>query len=142
MKVQIDFSEIQFLVKSKTGRELVLSAMNERTVKAETKVSIKVPLLGEIEKTIGLNVSVERIEDNDVHLKYDGGMGTDMIIGGLLTFLSSSSARNMVEKAQGNGIVVHLNEIEEARKVLDMVELTDISFQNESAVIEGKLRNN
>lgn len=142
MKIQIDFSEIQSLVKSKTGRELVLSAMNERTVKAETKVSMKVPLLGEIEKAIGLNVSVERIEDNDVHLKYDGGMGTDMIVGGLLTFLSSSSARNMVEKAQGNGIVVHLNEIEEARKVLDMVELTDISFQNESAVIEGKLRNN
>lgn len=142
MKIQIDFSEIQSLVKSKTGRELVLSAMNERTVKAETKVSMKVPLLGEIEKTIGLNVSVERIEDNDVHLKYDGGMGTDMIVGGLLTFLSSSSARNMVEKTQGNGIVVHLNEIEEARKVLDMVELTDISFQNESVVIEGKLRNN
>lgn len=142
MKIQIDFSEIQSLVKSKTGRELVLSAMNERTVKAETKVSMKVPLLGEIEKTIGLNVSVERIEDNDVHLKYDGGMGTDMIVGGLLTFLSSSSARNMVEKTQGNGIVVHLNEIEEPRKVLDMVELTDISFQNESVVIEGKLRNN
>lgn len=142
MKIQIDFSEIQSLVKSKTGRELVLSAMNERTVKAESKVSMKVPLLGEIEKTIGLNVSVERIEDNDVHLKYDGGMGTDMIVGGLLTFLSSSSARNMVEKTQGNGIVVHLNEIEEARKVLDMVELTDISFQNESVVIEGKLRNN
>lgn len=142
MKILIDFSEIQSLVKSKTGRELMLSAMNERTVKAETKVSMKVPLIGEIEKTIGLNVSVEQIEDNDVHIKYDGGMGTDMIIGGLLTFLSSSSARNMVEKTQGNGIVVHLNEIEEARKVLDMVELTDISFQNESAVIEGELRNN
>ena len=142
MKILIKFSEIQSLVKSKTGRKLMLSAMNERTVKAETKVSMKVPLIGEIEKTIGLNVSVEQIEDNDVHLKYDGGMGTDMIVGGLLTFLSSSSARNMVEKTQGNGIVVHLNEIEEARKVLDMVELTDISFQNESAVIEGKLRNN
>ena len=141
MKIQIDFSEIQSLVKSKTGRELVLSAMNERTVKAETKVSMKVPLLGEIEKTIGLNVSVERIENNNVHLKYDGDMGTDMIVGGLLTFLSSSSARKMVEKTEGNGIVVHLNEIEEARKVLDMVELADISFQNESAVVEGKLRN-
>ena len=104
-------------------------------------MSIKVPLLGEIEKTIGLNISVERIEGHDVYLKYDGGMGTDMIIGGLFTFLSSSSARNMVEKTQGNGIVVHLNEIEEACKILDIVELTDILFQNESVVVEGKLRN-
>lgn len=107
MKILINFSEIHSLAMSKTGRELVLSVMNERTVKAETKVSIKVPLLGEIEKTIGLNISVERIEGHDVYLKYDGGMGTDMIIGGLFTFLSSSSARNMVEKTQGNGIVVH-----------------------------------
>lgn len=41
---------------------------------------------------------------------------------------------------QGNGIVVHLNEIEEVRKVLDVVELTDITFQNESVIVEGKLR--
>lgn len=41
---------------------------------------------------------------------------------------------------QGNGIVVHLNEIEEARKVLDKVELKDITFQNESIVVEGKLK--
>ena len=54
MKILINFSEIHSLAMSKTGRELVLSVMNERTVKAETKVSIKVPLLGEIEKTIGL----------------------------------------------------------------------------------------
>ncbi len=58
MKILINFSEIHSLAMSKTGRELVLSVMNERTVKAETKVSIKVPLLGEIEKTIGLNISV------------------------------------------------------------------------------------
>ena len=89
---------------SKTGRELVLSVMNERTVKAETKVSIKVPLLGEIEKTIGLNISVERIEGHDVYLKYDGGMGTDMIIGGLFTFLSSSSAGIWWRRHKGNGI--------------------------------------
>jgi len=36
---------------------------------------------------------------------------------------------------------VHLNEIEEACKILDIVELTDILFQNESVVVEGKLRN-
>lgn len=50
----IDFSEIQSLVKSKTGRDLILSAIDERTVKVEAKVSVKVPFLGNIEKTIGV----------------------------------------------------------------------------------------
>ena len=140
MQVIFEYSEIQSLVKSKTGREIGLSAIDERTVKAEAKVSVKVPFLGKIEKSVGVNVSVEKIEGNDVHLKYEGGIGTDMIIGGLLTFLSSSPAMKMVEKTQGNGIVVHLYEVEEARKVLDLVELTGIMFQEKGVTVEGRFR--
>ena len=140
MKATIEYSEIQSFVKVKTGREIGLSAIDDRTVKAEAKVSVKVPFLGEIEKSIGVNVSVEKIEGNDVHLKYEDGMGTDMIIGGLLTFLSSSPAMKMVEKTQGNGIVVHLYEVEEARKALDVVELTNIVFQEKGVTVEGRIR--
>ena len=140
MQVTIEYSEIQALVKSKTGRDIGLSAINERTIKAEAKASVKVPFLGKIEKSVGVNVSVEKIEGNDVHLKYDGGMGTDMIVGGLLSFLSSTPAMKVVEKTQGNGIVVHLDEVEEARKVLDLVELTGIAFNDNAVDIEGKLK--
>ena len=140
MQATIEYSEIQSLVKSKTGREIGLSAINELTVKAEAKVSVKVPFLGKIEKSVGVNVSVEKIEGNDVHLKYDGCMGTDMIIGGLLSFLSSTPAMKVVEKTQGNGIVVHLDEVEEARKVLDLVELTGIMFQEKGVTVEGRFR--
>ena len=140
MNITIRFQEIQSLVKSKTGREIGLSAIDERTVKAEAKVSVKVPFLGKIEKSVGVNVSVEKIEGNDVHLKYDGCMGTDMIIGGLLSFLSSTPAMKVVEKTQGNGIVVHLDEVEEVRKVLEMVELTGIMFQEKGVTVEGRFR--
>ena len=140
MQATIEYSEIQSLVKSKTGREIGLSAIDERTVKAESKVNVKVPFLGKIEKSVGVNVSVEKIEGNDVHLKYDGCMGTDMIIGGLLSFLSSTPAMKVVEKTQGNGIVVHLDEVEEARKVLDLVELTGIMFLENGVTVEGRFR--
>ena len=140
MQVKFEYSEIQSLVKSKTGREIGLSAIDERTVKAEVKVNVKVPFLGKIEKSVGVNVSVEKIEGNDVNLKYEGSMGTDMIIGGLLSFLSSTPAMKVVEKTQGNGIVVHLDEVEEARKVLDLVELTGIMFQEKGVTVEGRFR--
>ena len=140
MKIVLDYQEIQSLIKSKTGREIVLSAIDERTIKAEAKVSVKVPFLGEIEKSIGVNVSVEKIEGNDVHLKYEGVMGTDMIIGGLLTFLSSTPAMKMVEKTQGNGIVVHLYEVEKAREVLNYVELKSFQFCDNGIVLEGQFK--
>lgn len=47
----------------------MLSAVDGRTVRVEANV--KVPLLGEMEKNIGVNVSVEHIESNNVRLKYD-----------------------------------------------------------------------
>ena len=140
MQVKFEYSEIQSLIKAKTGREISLSTIDEQTVKAEAKLSVKVPFLGKIEKSIGVNVSVEKIEGNDIWLKYDGGMGTDMIIGGLLSFLSSTAAMKMVEKTQGNGIVVHLYEVEEARKALDVVELTNIVFQEKGVTVEGRIR--
>ena len=63
-----------------------------------------------------------------------------MIIGGLLSFLSSTPAMKMVEKTPENGIVVHLDEVEEARKVLDLVELTGIMFQEKGVTVEGRFR--
>ena len=141
MQVKIEFYELQSLVRQKTGREIVLSAVDGQTVKVEAKVEVKVPLLGKIEKNIGMNVSVEQIEGNDVRLKYDGGMGTDMLVGALLTFLASDpEAAKMMEKTPGNGIVVHLDEIKEVRKVLEVVELTDIVVQDNAVDIEGKLK--
>ena len=141
MQVKIEFYELQSLVRQKTGREIVLSAVDGQTVKVEAKVEVKVPLLGKIEKNIGMNVSVEQIEGNDIWLKYDGGMGTDMLVGALLTFLASDpEAAKMMEKTPGNGIVVHLDEIKEARKVLDMVELTNIVFQEKGVIVEGRIR--
>lgn len=141
MQVKIEYNELQSLVRQKTGREIVLSAVDGQTVKVEAKVEVKVPLLGKIEKNIGMNVSVEQIEGNDVRLKYDGGMGTDMLVGALLTFLASDpEAAKMMEKTPGNGIVVHLDEIKEARKVLDMVELTNIVFQEKGVIVEGRIR--
>ena len=141
MNIVLDYQELQSLVRQKTGREIVLSAVDGQTVKVEAKVEVKVPLLGKIEKNIGMNVSVEQIEGNDVRLKYDGGMGTDMLVGALLTFLASDpEAAKMMEKTPGNGIVVHLDEIKEARKVLEVVELTDIVVQDNAVDIEGELK--
>ena len=141
MQVKIEYNELQSLVRARTGREIVLSAVDGQTVKVEAKVEVKVPLLGKMEKNIGMNVSVEQIEGNDVRLKYDGGIGTDMLVGALLTFLASDpEAAKMMEKTPGNGIVVHLDEIKEARKVLEVVELTDIVVQDNAVDIEGELK--
>lgn len=80
MQAAIEYSELQSLVRQKTGLEIVLSAVDGRTVRVEAKVKVKVPLLGKMEKNIGVNVSVEKIEGDIVWLKYDGGMGMVLLL--------------------------------------------------------------
>ena len=53
---------------------------------------------------------------------------------------SATAAMKMVEETQGNGIVMRLAEIEKARKLLDVVELTDIVFMNDAVTVEGKIK--
>lgn len=140
MKCIINFSEIQSFVKLKYGRELILTTIDEKTVKIETKVSAKVPLLGEVSKNIGVQVVVERVEGQDVYLFHKGGLGVDMLISGGMTFLASDSTRNIVDKIPNNGIVIHLDEILAIHKVLDKIELKAISFDEQNVNVDCLLK--
>ena len=60
-------------------------------------------------------------------------------VGGYPPF-SATAAMKMVEETQENGIVMRLAEIEKARKLLDVVELTDIVFMNDAVTVKGKFK--
>lgn len=138
MKAYISFSEIQSLIQLKTKQEIAFTATSEQSLKIETKIKKKLPLIGEIGKTVGMEVTVERIVGNDIYLKYEGGLGIDMIIKGLLTFVTAISTQKIIEKEQDNALVVHLDQIEQAQKALEMFKLSAIKFQLEG--IEAEVR--
>lgn len=140
MKCKIDFMEIQSLVKLKFGREIVLTAVNEQTVKVETKVKAKVPLIGEVSKNIKVQFVVERVEDSNIYLSYKGGFGIDMIIGEGMALLFSTFSQNIAERIPNNGIVVHLNNIAKIQKVLKKIELMKISFDTQGINADCRLK--
>ena len=62
---------------------------------------------------------------------------------GMVVNIHGNKSHELVDnalKTPGNGIVVHLDEIKEARKVLEVVELTDIVVQDNAVDIEGELK--
>lgn len=54
MKVFISYPEIQDIVFTKTGKNIILSFKDERTVTVEHTLSVRIPLLGQIEKILKL----------------------------------------------------------------------------------------
>ena len=142
MKAFISFSEILSLIQLKTKQKIAFTAISGQTLKVETKLSIKLPILGEIGKVVALEVTVERIAGTDIYLKYDGGLGIDQIIKGFITFVSATSSQQVIDKMQDNGLVVHLDRIEQAEKALQLTEPTQITFESEGIAVEARLKLN
>ena len=59
---------------------------------------------------------------------------------GIALFLVETLQLLTIAAALEEGIVVHLDEVEEARKVLDLVELTGIKKKEKGVTVEGRFR--
>ena len=82
-------------------------------------------------KTIGINVSLLDIVDNDIQIWYNGGWGTDIIIKGIMKYLSMNmpTYNQLIEETNGNTLIVHLSKVEQLKSVLSS-KLTDIDKKN------------
>lgn len=133
MRAIVDFQELQEIAKPKVKRDLQIKSVDEQTVKLG--VVFNVPLLGD--KTIDLDIKVERIDGTDVLLKYDGGTGLNLIANGALELFSSIP---FVSKAPENHLIIHLDKIESLRKTLERLELKSVKFDSTSAIVECKYK--
>lgn len=140
MKLSISPLEIQSFIYSKTGRNVVLSFIDRQTMIIETKLSVKMPIIGEISKILRVILKIEELSGNVLKLRYEGKPELDKIIGGVLTVLSKSQEQALFENTPENGIVVHLNNIKEVKKLLENIELIGIEVQPDNIIVEGRLK--
>lgn len=140
MKLQIPLTEATSLVKEKTGQDVALEIINSNTVKLGYKLKVKVPLLGEVSKNIDGEVSVEKIDGETLYLKYDAGIGIDMILKGLITASPALGSKQIIEPLDGNRLKVNLGEVEKVHGTLEKVTVKDICFANENAEVEFFLK--
>lgn len=84
MKLSVDYAEIIALVKEKSGKEITLSTLNEKTVKVGYIMKVKVPFMNKcLSSTFDIDVTYEMFVGEDVCLSYNGGKGLDMVIEGV-----------------------------------------------------------
>ena len=140
MKLQIPLTETTSLVKEKIGQDVALEIINSNTVKLGYKLKVKVPLLGEVSKNIDGEVSVEKTDGETLYLKYDAGIGIDMILKGLITASPALGSKQIIEPLDGNRLKVNLGEVGKVHGTLKKVTIKDICFANENAEVEFSLK--
>ena len=139
MILQVPISEAVELIKQKSGKTVLLKVVNDNTITVGYEINVKVPIIGIVSKNVNVNVTIDKVEKEDVYLHYAVGMpGGDTIVNSLLSWFANDI--RVVEKCDNNGLVLHLREIEEARKGLEHIEIKSISFGTDSILIDFKMK--
>ena len=139
MILQVPITEAVELIKQKSGKTVLLNVINDNTITIGYEINVKVPLIGNVSKNVNVNVTVDKVEKEDVYLHYAVGMhGGDTIVSPLLSLFANDI--RIVEKCDNNGLVLHLREIEQAHKALEYVEMKSISFGIDSILVDFILK--
>lgn len=132
MKLSVDYSEIIAIVKEKSGKEITLTTLNDKTIKVGYVMKVKVPFMDKyLSSTFDIDVTYEKLVGEDVYLSYNGGKGLDMVIEGVKNLVPQLKDTEIIEFASGNNVIVHLGEIEKAHEAFEKIAVNDVHFTKE-----------
>lgn len=136
MRLELTYSEIEKYLKKHQGYVVDLSHVDSRTIRVKTIVEWRVIIRHTID--VDVNVALDKIVGNDMYLSYSfHNQKLEMAAKNAFHFGGSIISRKfpMIEKKDGNNLIVHLNKINKLCDVLMKVNLTDVGFNQSSAII-------
>lgn len=137
MRISVPFVELTRYIAEHYGKEVMFNYVNEREMCVSTSVKALFFF-----KTIGINVSLLDVVDNDIQIWYNGGWGTDIIIKGIMKYLSMNmpTYNQLIEEANGNTLIVHLSKVEQLKSVLENFSLENICFDEDGVAVSASFR--
>lgn len=132
MKLSVAYKEIENKVKEITKVSLSLSRENDKTL--NIKYSSGIMLLPSIE----ISLIITTIYSNKIELTYNCKPLMEIAVEKLLPKLISNLPKGVIE-IENKTIKIDLEEIEQAKKVLKFLSLSDIVINNETIDIFGEL---
>jgi hypothetical protein len=132
MKLSVTYKEIENKVKELTKVSLFLSRKNDKTL--NVKYSSGIMLLPNLE----ISLIITAIYSNKIELTYSCKPLMEIAVEKLLPKLISNLPKGVIE-IENKTIKVDLEEIEQAKKVLKYLSLSDILINNETIDIFGEI---
>ena len=133
MKIQIPLDEMSALIKAKSGHEIQFTAQGKKTIKVNYDLNVKMPIVGNVSKNISADFTIKGLEGEKLHLSYSSNMlGLKSILPSLFKMFPSINKDNLVAFTDDSDLVVDLSKIDKVHKVLEQVEIEDITFSDTS----------
>ena len=128
MQFRLSYSEVEQLSERKDGKRLPLSYSDTHTV----RISYPVPLMG----SVGVDVTVDRINGSDVFLSFSGGAGIEFMLRTALNHAKNQPGMDMVQMIGGNQILLTLSKNPNLAPIFERVTLEDICFDPQFIIIQ------
>lgn len=131
MELRLTFAEISELIEKKAGRALPITYGGPHTVRVCYDVNVLFK-----STSVGIDLTVDQIVDSDIYLSFNGGAGIDFMIRQAVNMAKSRPGGEFIELLDGNRILLVLSRAQQAGSLLDHIELRDIRFDEQYAIIE------
>ena len=131
MELRLTYQEISDLIEQKAGRSLPIVYGGPHTVRISYDVNVLFK-----SASVGLDLTVEQINGADITLSYNGGAGIDFMVRQALGMAKSRPGGELIELLDGNRILLSLSKNAQAGSLLDRIELRDIRFDEQYAIVE------
>lgn len=135
MDLELKYSELEELVRGKTGAELKF----ERAASDTIRVCYPLKVMG-MTKDIGVNVQVLDVNNDKVSVQYsaDGGAIVNMALSAMIGKYREQLAGKM--SMDGNRITFNLSQIPELAAKLDKFQLKGVSFGGSAVCVAADLK--
>ena len=140
MTINIPFFELQDILKAKTGKDVLFRTVNDNTVSIGYDLKVKLPVVGTVSKTVWLNITIDEIVDEDLHLTYEAGLGGDLLIKTLQKVIPSAKYLSYVDVKSDKKVIVHLHKIEDVHRALQQIDVEEINFKDDEVILMFKFK--
>lgn len=133
MNVQLSYNEILGYVEEKFHVKPTLEVVDSKTLRMMYKMNRFVP-------TVSIDLHIDAVSKNSVALSYSCSNIVHGLINGVVGFIQERIPREQIELSTDNKkVLVHLDKVEQLKKVFDVVVPTDITFYSDSIVLNMDL---
>lgn len=128
MQFNLTYPEVGQFIHDKTGKDIPLAFGGPHTL----RIAYSVPLMG----SVGLDINVEHIENNDILLSYSGGAGVEFMVRTALGQVKKQPGTELLEILDHNRLRLSLGKSPQLAQVFDHIEIKDIHFDEMNVMVD------
>ena len=135
MKASISFPELQSILQEKVNQSISFAFIDAKTIRVTYPLN-----LGIFKKDISANLTIIELVGSDLLVSVDAGFGTDKLLNTVLSLFKNKIPEGLIEKRPESRLMLHLDQIEQLKKVFETIQVNDIHVLGEGLEVEGSLK--